>query len=148
MCERLAAWKARNEARLLSKILFYRDGVCESQFAMVKRYELGQIVSACKRVGMDQPNITLVVVGKRHNTRSDPTKINPHAQAGDNLHSGLVVDDPSVRMPCYFDFYLQSHSVGRNQGSARSGHYFVLENGINLGADDLQRLVSREQSAS
>lgn len=136
-------------------ILFYRDGVSESQFPMVRKDELPEIRSACNefatayRLGKWSPKITLVVCTKRHQTRffgpeSKDEQAEKAALLDDNggFMPGLVVDDPSVRLPYYFDFFLQSHKT--LQGTARPCHYFVIENQMGLDADTLQEIVSCE----
>ena len=60
------------------RLLFYRDGVSEGQFAEVQRTEVTQIVAACRelgaRAGEDyNPHITYIIVQKRHHTRIFPT---------------------------------------------------------------------------
>lgn len=147
VAERLRCWGKHNGKRLPDSILFYRDGVSESQFALVKNYELRLIKQGCAMAGAEygepnyEPKITLVTVGKRHQTRFYPLKgvlaKDMESHAG-NFKPGLVVDTV-VTSPYHFDFYLQSH--GARQGTARNGHYFVLENGMNLSADELQGLV-------
>ncbi|TKA73489.1 hypothetical protein B0A49_07141 [Cryomyces minteri] len=84
------------------------------------------------------PRITLLVVGKRHQTRSYPNQTTRKDQIDyqGNMVPGLVVDAERIRLPYYFDFYLQSHKA--LVGTARPAHYFVLENGMGLTADKLQ----------
>ena len=128
-------------------ILFYRDGVSESQFGMVREKELLQIVSACHRIkatqaglNWDIPKITLLVVGKRHHARFYPMD-NPNV----NLPSGLIVETKVVA-PKQFNFYLQSHDSAL--GTARSSHYVVIENGSEYSARDLQEAVSHSTHLS
>lgn len=162
--ERLKVWFEKNR-KAPSQILFYRDGVSESQFAMVKDKELPLIVEACKQFGADHgktytPKITLVVCGKRHHTRFYPTEEKQKnswvrtclftyrkfsanffqmIDTNKNFRPGLVVDDPSIRNPYHFDFYLQSHAA--LQGTARPCHYFVISNGMNFSVDRLQKVT-------
>ncbi|TKA76812.1 hypothetical protein B0A49_03693 [Cryomyces minteri] len=144
MYERLGTWYQTN-GTLPQAILFDRDGVSESQFALVKKQELRKIENACKRFGRDRakqdnwsPRITLLVVGKRHQTRFYPHQTTRKDQIDyqGNMIPGLVVDAERIRLPYYFDFYLQSHKA--LVGTARPAHYFVLENGMGLTADKLQ----------
>ncbi|KAF8852748.1 stem cell self-renewal protein Piwi [Acephala macrosclerotiorum] len=127
-------------------ILFYRDGVSESQFGMVKEKELPLIKNGCRTAGQIagmgpdwSPSITLLVVGKRHHTRFFLP--NPADRGnGANLQSGLVVDTV-VNSPHGTDFYLQSHDCFL--GTARSAHYIVLENESNYTMDELQETTNK-----
>lgn len=148
MAERLRVWSNTNNGRLPSRILFYRDGVGEDQFAMVKRHELQDVRAACDRIATEKgvpgymPPITMVVCTKRHANRFYPA--GPNAQVVDgktgNFKPGLIVDDRSIRLPQLFDFWLQAHQP--LQGTGRPCHYFVLENGMGLTPDGLQGVVS------
>ena len=151
MLERLDLWCKKNNDKLPQKILFYRDGVSEDQFAMVKRHELKAIRLACVAAGTKysvnkyEPPITLVVCTKRHQDRfyrAEKPSVNDskYIDEKDNFKPGLVVDHEAIRLPKYFDFWLQSHKS--LQGTARPCHYFVLENGIGYTPDDLQGIVS------
>ncbi len=86
ICERLTAYYPKNNNKLPSHILFYRDGVSESQYGMVKDEELPQIRDGFLRAAEDLrikenklPQITLIVVGKRHHARFyvEPATIKP-----------------------------------------------------------------------
>jgi len=53
-----------------ARIILYRDGVSEGQFAHVLAHELMAVREACVRLeGSYQPGITFIVVQKRHHTR-------------------------------------------------------------------------------
>ena len=68
----LHSWKSRNNNVLPGRILIYRDGVSEGQYDQVLETELPKIEGACDKLYSTQhkkPQITLVVVGKRHHTR-------------------------------------------------------------------------------
>lgn len=89
--ERLALWKKTNN-KLPERILIYRDGVSEGQYAMVLTDELDQIRKACDFYGAEPaPKITILVVGKRHHTRFYPTKEADADKKGNPLN-GTVVD--------------------------------------------------------
>lgn len=149
MVERFQAWGGPDSKDLPDDVLFYRDGVSESQFSMVKGQELPAIRQAVteikkRRGNIDQwnPNITIVVCTKRHQTRffsnnKTPKKFTDRTR---NFRPGLVVDDAKVRLPYYYDFFLQSHSA--IIGTARPCHYFVIHNDMNLDPNRLQEIVS------
>src|SRR4051794_15098103 len=94
--ERVVVWyKSANNTlkgvkRLPGKVLFYRDGVSESQYGMVKFEDLPQISQGCaaalatlkadKSSGISsdtawKPELTLIVVTKRHHSRFYPRKL-------------------------------------------------------------------------
>ena len=140
--ERLVAYHNSTQ-RLPEHILFYRDGVSESQYGMVKLGELPLIKAGCSKAGLQFlrnpgwcPSITLLVVGKRHHTRF--FKLDPDNSNTANLPSGLVVDTEVVDPTCS-NFYLQSHDSPL--GTAKPGHYVVIENESDYSMGQLQILV-------
>jgi eukaryotic translation initiation factor 2C len=172
MKDRVIAWynktkgdkKLKNEAwrsRLPDHILFYRDGVSESQYGMVLHEEKDQILDGCQQafdvVKKDhknnkfkpgqkwKPNLTLLVVTKRHHARFfsmkdfEGKKYVKDDEKGDiNLKSGLVVDTVVID-PIQRDFYLQSHHSAL--GTARSGHYIIIQDDNEYDLQELQQIV-------
>lgn len=151
-------WKKR----LPDHVLFYRDGVSESQYGMVLHEEKAQIMDGCQEAFSEvkkdaknnrwkfgekwNPKLTLLVVSKRHHTRFFPNE--EIKLTGDkerdkkvdiNLKAGMVVDTVVVD-PIRMDFYLQSHQS--DLGTARSGHYVVLFDDNNYALRELQQIVS------
>ncbi|KAF9209936.1 eukaryotic translation initiation factor 2C, 2, partial [Haplosporangium sp. Z 27] len=117
------------------RILFYRDGVSEGQFAEVLRYEIEAVRAACKTLDENyRPTITFVVVQKRHHARFFPINREEADKVG-NCMPGTVVDTNIVH-PFEFDFYLQSHAG--LQGTSRPTHYHVLYDENRFTADLLQ----------
>ena len=134
-------------------ILFYRDGVSESQYGMVYLEELPLIRDGCRAalthpkvrlpLNTPLPKITLLVVGKRHHTRFPLSKNLPNNAIGDkkldrSLQAGLLIDHTVVNAH-QFSFYLQSHDSP--QGTARPGHYVVIINESEYGVKELQEIV-------
>ncbi|ESZ93179.1 hypothetical protein SBOR_6458 [Sclerotinia borealis F-4128] len=125
--ERLAHFYTHNKC-LPAYILFYRDGMSESQFGMVHKQELPQIQAACEESAakFGRPNfkkfVTLVVVIKRHHTRFFPLESKDQTK---NIAGGLVVDK-HITAPNQMSFFLQSHESPL--GTARSAHYTVISN--------------------
>ncbi|KAF2502246.1 Piwi-domain-containing protein [Lophium mytilinum] len=138
--DRLHAWKEANEGKWPQNVLYYRDGVSESQYSAVRRKEIGAIRDAFANTTDVKPRITAVVVAKRHGTRFYPTDDKDRVRHNMNCLPGTLVES-GVTSPYYFDFYLQAHNG--LQGTARPAHYFVLENGMDLSAKDLQDLTFR-----
>jgi eukaryotic translation initiation factor 2C len=121
--ERLVAWIQHNN-RIPKSILFYRDGVSESQYAMVQDKEIPQIDKAWNEVcevfdgqhingerldPATPPKLTFIVVGKRHNTRFYPMRENDtyFARPGERRCVGAVQREKSDR---------------GNRGGNRGGH--------------------------
>lgn len=153
MVERLEAYH-RLEHHWPQHILFYRDGVGESQFGILNDDELTQFGTAfddIRRKGaLDSkltahrnfvnPLVTLIIVGKRHHTRFYPRA--PPPLGATNLRAGSTMDKDVVT-PYQFSLYHQSHDA--LIGTARSGHYVVVQNGSNYTAQQLQEIVSPQK---
>jgi eukaryotic translation initiation factor 2C len=132
---RIQAEKKSQAAAPPKRIIFYRDGVSEGQFQQVLDIELPRLKAACTQLGI-KPNITIIVVGKRHHVRFFPQSPNEADRSG-NCVAGTVVDR-EVGHPTEFDFYLQSH--GGLLGTSRPAHYSVLYDENNFSPDALQSL--------
>jgi len=142
--ERLLAWRKKKD-RFPTNILYYPDGVGDSQSARLRTTEVEIIKAAYGAFtantsqATQRPNITAVVVTKRHNVRFYPNRgrVAETTDTG-NCRPGTVVDS-GVTSPYFFDFYLLSqHGL---QGTARLTHYFVVGNGMNFMAEQLQDFI-------
>ncbi|CAB5388524.1 unnamed protein product [Rhizophagus irregularis] len=97
--------------------------------------ELTAIRAACRSLEASyKPNITFVVVQKRHHTRLFP--IHGGDRTG-NCIPGTVVD-MDITHPFEFDFYLLSHAG--LLGTSRPAHYRVLYDENGFDANRLQML--------
>jgi eukaryotic translation initiation factor 2C len=117
-----------------TRLIFYRDGVSEGQFAQVLAEELPMIRNAC-RANNIQPKITLVVVGKRHHIR-----MIPQGSDGDktgNAPAGTTIDR-GLGHPVENDYYQLTH--GGLLGTSRPSHYSVIHDDNKFSADALQAL--------
>ncbi|XP_060196789.1 protein argonaute 7 [Lycium barbarum] len=129
--------------KLPEGIIFFRDGVSETQFLKVLKEELQAIRVACSRFPGYKPPITFVVVQKRHHTRLFPCELD-HPSAtknpffNENILPGTVVDTV-ITHPSEFDFYLCSHWGVK--GTSRPIHYHVLWDENQFTSDELQKLV-------
>ncbi|XP_047321840.1 protein argonaute 7 [Impatiens glandulifera] len=124
---------------LPKRIIFFRDGVSETQFYKVLQEELGGIRSACSTFPNYNPPITFAVVQKRHHTRLFPNENKQRNQNLDeNIPPGTVVDSV-ITHPREFDFYLCSHWGVK--GTSRPTHYHVLWDENEFSSDELQKLV-------
>ncbi|KAL6898071.1 hypothetical protein ACP4OV_006667 [Aristida adscensionis] len=126
------------------QLIFYRDGVGESQFQEVLKKEIPDIEKAWKLMYNDQkpPQITFIVVQKRHHTRLFPENYNDQLckENKGNVLPGTVVDE-KICHPREFDFFLCIHAAG-TQGTSRPVHYHVLRDDNNFTADQLQSLTN------
>lgn len=124
---RLVLWKERNKS-LPENILIYRDGVSEGQYDIVLEEELPALRAACKTLypapdtKANKPRITIIIVGKRHNTRFYPTTKDQAGRGGNPLNGTVV--DRAVTQARNWDFFLQAHAA--IQGTARPAHYYVI----------------------
>ncbi|VDK26310.1 unnamed protein product [Anisakis simplex] len=92
-----------------SRIIVYRDGVSEGQFAEVLREEMQGIRTACLMLSSDyRPPITYIVVQKRHHARMFCKYTRDSVGRAKNIPPGTIVDTGIVS-PEGFDFYLCSH---------------------------------------
>ena len=123
------------------KIIFYRDGVSEGQFAIVLIHELQAFQRACCELHPNyKPQITFIVVQKRHHARFFAE--DPRDQRGKsrNAPAGTVVDT-QICHPTEFDFYLLSHAG--IQGTSRPAHYHILYDDSNFKSNELQILTNQ-----
>ncbi|KAK2871788.1 hypothetical protein FQN49_002828 [Arthroderma sp. PD_2] len=122
---RLRLWHSKNKA-YPENIIVYRDGVSEGQYSKVLDEEYPRLLQACKELYSGSPvpklpRMTIIVVGKRHNTRFFPTKAEDSEK--DNARCGTVVDR-GVTETRNWDFFLQAHTA--LQGTARPAHYYIV----------------------
>jgi len=121
-----------------ARILFYRDGVSEGQFAQVKEIEIKAIRQACSELSPDyKPPLTFVIVKKRHHIRFFPMGQRDADRSG-NVLPGTVVES-GVTHPRDFDFFLCSHAG--IQGTSRPAHYYCVLDENNFSSDSLQELT-------
>lgn len=129
-------------SELPRRIIFFRDGVSETQFNKVLQEELEAIRLACSKIPGYKPPITFIVVQKRHHTRLFPCETDsshPENQPNDeNVRPGTVVDTV-ITHPREFDFYLCSHWGVK--GTSRPIHYHVLWDESKFTSDEVQKLV-------
>ena len=121
-----------------ARVVFYRDGVSEGQFAHVMAQEVTALRRAFKRLDSGySPRVTFIIVQKRHHTRFFAMNRQDSDRSGNPL-PGTVVDT-AVCHPTEFDFYLLSHAG--IQGTSRPTKYAVLLDENNFSADELQQFT-------
>ncbi|XP_065345173.1 protein argonaute-2-like [Cloeon dipterum] len=135
----LKFYAEKNGGTYPSRIIYYRDGVGDSQFETVLRAELSAIQRAVEMVGL-KPNITFLVVQKRHHTRFFPNceERNSMADKNGNVPAGFVVDT-TITHPRDMDFYLVSHQS--ILGTSRPTKYKMLYDDANMNEDEVQQLT-------
>ncbi|KAI5900235.1 Piwi-domain-containing protein [Schizophyllum commune H4-8] len=137
-----------------ARVVFYRDGISEGEFAEVASREVADFkagvqkaVDELKAAGrafwsekLEGPQVTYIVVGKRHHVVFFPKTPQDGDNRTGNLPSGFVTDR-GLDSPFAPDFFLQSHSA--IQGTSRSSHYVILHDEIwNFGNIDAIKLLS------
>ncbi|GJZ77694.1 protein argonaute 7 [Tanacetum coccineum] len=125
----------RELSKLPKRLIFFRDGVSETQFQKVLQEELQAIRDGCSRFTGYNPRITFVVVQKRHHTRLFRAET---VVSDENIPPGTVVDSV-ITHPKEFDFYLCSHWGVK--GTSRPTHYHVLRDENEFTSDEFQKLV-------
>ncbi|KIK45842.1 hypothetical protein CY34DRAFT_22361 [Suillus luteus UH-Slu-Lm8-n1] len=126
------------------RIVFFRDGLSEGEYEITGKEEIGDIMGAIDDIWRDRnlksakPELTFIVVGKRHHVRFFPKNKNDGDRSG-NCPAGFVADQ-GVGNPAVRDFYLQSH--GGLLGTSRPSHYITLRDDIyKSNTDDLKELA-------
>ncbi|KAK6538396.1 hypothetical protein TWF694_011274 [Orbilia ellipsospora] len=137
--------------KLPTHIIMFRDGVSESQYKQVLDQEVVAIDNAILRavkgargklnLDVPTPTLTVIVVGKRHQTRFFASTHDNFKSIGCKVNTppGLVVDR-AVTAIYEKDFFLQAHSA--IAGTARPAHYFVIRDDMNLPDSDIQKLTN------
>jgi eukaryotic translation initiation factor 2C len=117
-----------------TRLIFYRDGVSEGQFAQVLEHELPKIKNACL-ANKIQPKITLIIVGKRHHIRMFPNQ--GDGDRTGNAPAGTTIDR-GLGHPVENDYYQLTH--GGLLGTSRPAHYSVVYDDNKFSPDALQNL--------
>ncbi|KAF2397222.1 Piwi-domain-containing protein [Trichodelitschia bisporula] len=144
--ERLKAWRSKSPTKTWPKnILFYRDGISETQYNEIWKKEVLAIEEAYKEVTGSPAKLTFVVVGKRHHTRFFPISGQPNGSVKENVPPGVIVDHTIVApneedgSHVLHNFFLQSHCAVK--GTGRSAHYVMLRNVMELPEAKLQEIT-------
>ncbi|TNV83116.1 hypothetical protein FGO68_gene11586 [Halteria grandinella] len=117
------------------KIVFYRDGVGESQKSVVMQREMEQIDAALKEKGLtDKCKYAFIMVNKRVKTKI----IWDNNGRLENPRSGTVLDH-SITPQNTYDFYLVSQNC--RQGVATPSHYSILVDQMKSEPEDLMKLT-------
>lgn len=133
----LKIFATNNRGEFPERILIFRDGISEGQYAPVLTYEKDAVLTACAKLRAGyRPQLLICICAKRHSTRFFGGGAD--VDRSGNLPSGLVVDS-SVTHPYTFDFFMQSHQS--RMGTARPTHYVCLLDEVGVTPDQLQQTV-------
>jgi len=130
------------------RLVFFRDGISESQYAeaayveiiaLSQAIDLAQNQAKLAHINPNEVLVTYIICGKRHHIRfvPDGQGVNQADRSG-NCPAGTVLDTAVIH-PVYFDFYLQSH--GGLQGTSCSTHYNVLVDENQFTSNELQSFL-------
>uniref|UniRef100_A0A1L8EDG9 Putative germ-line stem cell division protein hiwi/piwi n=1 Tax=Haematobia irritans TaxID=7368 RepID=A0A1L8EDG9_HAEIR len=119
------------------QIIYYRDGVSDGQFPIIKNVELSAIKRACAKLKC-KPKLTCVIVVKRHHTRFFPMKQPRDNRDFNNVDPGTVVDQ-HITHPNEIQFFMVSHQS--IQGTAKPTRYNVIVDESNFDINVLQKLT-------
>ncbi|KAJ6999337.1 hypothetical protein NC653_010127 [Populus alba x Populus x berolinensis] len=96
-----------------NKIIFFKDGVSETQFYKVLKEELQAIREACSRFPGYRPSISFAVVQKRHHTRFFPCETDPSSTKNQFFDKNIPPGTPGLpgstgfhRVDSLANFYL------------------------------------------
>ena len=146
MTSLLQTFRLKNQTKMPSSIIVYRDGVGEGQFDQVTTLELNAIRGAVELMGYmsDAVKIVIVVCQKGHHTRfvyedrdagGPTTFINPCP--------GLCIDatggEKSIASGRLNEFYLNSHVA--IQGTAKPCKYTLVHDEVGLKVCELEILT-------
>ncbi|KAG8178643.1 hypothetical protein JTE90_010554 [Oedothorax gibbosus] len=124
--------------KLPDRIIMYRDGVGDGQMEMISKYEVEQMNSCFKHFTKDySPQLTVVVVQKRINTRMYGVEQQGNRKMLKNPAPGTILDHTVTRKGWY-DFFLISQHV--RQGTVTPTHYVVIHDSSNLKPEYVQRI--------
>jgi aubergine-like protein len=118
------------------RIVYYRDGVGDSQVQFVKKQEVEPIVATLRDIYGDkqEPRFAFIIVNKRTNARffkkSGSQWVNP--KPGSIINSGVTMRGRQ-------EFYLISTSV--NTGTTNPTHYNIIYNTTGLDQEKIEKLT-------
>jgi eukaryotic translation initiation factor 2C len=120
------------------QIVYFRDGVSESQYGQIIRFELEAIKQACHKLAPDyNPKFTVVICTKRHHFRMFPFSSSARDRNG-NPVPGVVIER-DITHPLHWDFFLNSHAA--IQGTSRPVLYTVIWDENKFTSNEIQSLI-------
>ncbi|KAJ1818806.1 hypothetical protein LPJ75_001345 [Coemansia sp. RSA 2598] len=120
------------------RILYYRDGVNDSQMDATKRLELQAIYRGCLLIEPGyKPKVTMVIARKRHSTRF-VVPASKGKEDMENCVSGTVVKD-AITSPSIYSFFAASHSS--IHGVTKAPYYLVMHDDNGFDPQELRQLT-------
>ncbi|XP_055841792.1 protein argonaute-2 [Episyrphus balteatus] len=117
-------------------VIYYRDGVSDGQFPLIKQIEVNAMRAACKAMKCSA-KFTVIIVVKRHHTRFFPKSSDGEGKYN-NVKAGTIVDQ-TICHPNETQFFLVSHKA--IQGTSKPTRYNVIIDDANINIDDLQAMT-------
>ncbi|OJD37352.1 rna interference and silencing protein [Diplodia corticola] len=156
----LFEYAQRHDNRLPESIVYFREGVSENHFDMVRSDEIRQMAMAYGTLCKEKPElaapyltpkITFIALSKRAKPRFFPDYGGTDKATDKNLKAGMVVDAPEFQRTGVkrreFDFHLQSHSnrcdSAKQCGFTSNTHYFVLQHENEWGLERIERITNK-----
>lgn len=131
--EAILEWFGANKC-VPEYIIFFRDGVSESQEVALLTIEIPQIIEAFKDIYPEYcPKIAVIIIDKRISQKffwCDKSRLS-------NPPPGTLIDDVVVTKN--YDFYLISQNV--NRGTATPTHYRVIYDTTEIPQEVIQELI-------
>ncbi|KAL1640639.1 Protein argonaute-2 [Diplodia intermedia] len=157
--ETLSEYAQAHDNRLPESILYFREGVSENHFDMIRSDEIRQIAEACDKLSKETPGlvvpdavpkITFIALSKGARPRFFPDGRGGRKPTSKNLEAGTVVDATEFQRPNVkgreFDFHLQSHSnrcdINKQCGFTSNTHYFVLQHENNWNPEEIESITN------
>uniref|UniRef100_A0A0N5CEK9 Piwi domain-containing protein n=1 Tax=Strongyloides papillosus TaxID=174720 RepID=A0A0N5CEK9_STREA len=132
--ERLLSFE-KATGTLPKHIVFFRDGVSDSQFKLTMDYEVKSIHEACYSINPHYvPTITFLVVQKRHGVRIYNTNNNNDRNFNGNVPPNTIIANDIVN-PTFLDFYAVFHKG--LLGTSKPCHIYALYDDWNLTLNEI-----------
>lgn len=130
-------WRANNRGFLPKRVIYFRDGVSEAEYATVLAEEVRDIKAAFAKSDPKQRVLfTVIIATKRHHVRIFPSG-NTALRNGNTLPGTLV--ETGATHPFEHDWYLCSHAAIK--GTARPMHYYVILNENGFSGQEMQQMI-------
>ena len=145
MVSLLTTFRQKNNDRMPSTIIVYRDGVGEGQFTQVTTIELNAIRGAVQLMGYtaEAVKIVIVICQKSHHTRFVYEEPTPGGRTYINPCPGLCIDASggvnSIASARLNEFYLNSHAA--IQGTAKPCKYTLVHDELGFKTCELELLT-------